>query len=239
MVRKEMSPSWLERYLEGSRQLSAALLLCVPLLVVYEAGLLLLARGRVRNLADGVLKAAVYELHPRALLLINGLLLVVFCWFALRRRSRDGAISYLAPLLIESAFYACFLVPLGKLAERLTLLGLGLGRSDLLSMVLGVGAGLYEEILFRLLLLPVLVVVFHRVLSLDPFWAVVWGIIVSSLGFSAYHHLGASGESYEASVFVFRFFAGVFLGVVFSLRGFAVAAWTHVLYDEFCLWGGS
>lgn len=228
--------SWLESYLEGSRTLSTSLLLSVPLFAIYEAGLIL-TRGNLRNLADGVLKGLIQQIHPRAILVLNALLLLLFALLADRRerRGRGSAFLHLGPLFVESTVYACLLVPLGRIAHGITLLGASSPPPLDLALLLGVGAGLYEEILFRLLLLPLAYTLLHRFMGVDRFWALVSSVILSSLLFAAYHHVGPLAEPYVASAFAFRFLAGVYLGVIFCWRGFAVAVWTHVLYDEFCI----
>ena len=60
-------------------------------------------------------------------------------------------------------------------------------------------------------------------------------MVASSLIFAAVHHLGVAGEEFTLSAFVYRTLAGAYFGVVYQLRGFAVAAWTHCLYDLYVL----
>ena len=101
--------------------------------------------------------------------------------------------------------------------------------------------GIYEELLFRLMLLPV-VIAAVRACGLSPRASVVIGIIIVSLLFSAAHyrldlalgpwHLRSSyGDSWSLFTFTFRFLAGVFFAILFQVRGFGIAAGTHALYD--------
>jgi hypothetical protein len=59
----------------------------------------------------------------------------------------------------------------------------------------------------------------------------VLAVVVASLLFSGFHHVGAYGEPFETHAFLFRFFAGLLLSVIFLTRGLAVAVYTHTLYD--------
>ena len=59
-------------------------------------------------------------------------------------------------------------------------------------------------------------------------------VLVSSLAFALYHHLGAYGEPLVAGRFVFRLLAGTILGVLFATRGLAVVVYMHVFYDVLC-----
>ena len=58
-------------------------------------------------------------------------------------------------------------------------------------------------------------------------------LAVSSVIFSAVHYLPPLGDAFTLSSFVFRVLCGVAFALVFQLRGFALAAWTHTLYDVF------
>ncbi|MCA9638481.1 MAG: CPBP family intramembrane metalloprotease, partial [Myxococcales bacterium] len=60
-------------------------------------------------------------------------------------------------------------------------------------------------------------------------------LVISSLVFSLAHHVGPAAEAFTFDAFVYRTLAGVFFAIVYQLRGFAVAAWTHALYDVYVL----
>lgn len=92
------------------------------------------------------------------------------------------------------------------------------------------GAGIYEEVLFRLMLLTLLVSVFHLVGASAV--RAAWGaIVVSSLLFSLAHYVGPQGDDFTLFSFIFRFVAGAFFAILFVKRGFGIAAGTHALYD--------
>ena len=92
------------------------------------------------------------------------------------------------------------------------------------------GAGLYEEVLFRLLMLPVLAWMLAR-LGMSHSTALGGGVLLSAVLFSAAHYMGLHGESFELYSFTFRTVAGVFFGILFLLRGFGISAGTHAMYD--------
>ena len=92
------------------------------------------------------------------------------------------------------------------------------------------GAGIYEELLFRLLLLPVVVWIIQRA-GASRGMAMLQGIVLTSLLFSVAHNIGPSGESFRWFSFVFRFMAGAFFATLFTYRGFGIAVGTHAGYD--------
>ncbi|MGE5784841.1 MAG: hypothetical protein ACM3ZE_09620, partial [Myxococcales bacterium] len=65
------------------------------------------------------------------------------------------------------------------------------------------------------------------------FW-VAWALLISML-FSAWHHVGDFGEPFTLNAFVFRWVSGLVFTLIFALRGFATAVWTHTLYDIWVL----
>jgi membrane protease YdiL (CAAX protease family) len=107
----------------------------------------------------------------------------------------------------------------------------GLGWQTVLARLVGFcGAGLYEEVLFRLLMLPIAVWTFER-LGCSTLAAGFWALLLSSLLFSGAHYIGPLGDSFALYSFTFRTVAGIFFAVLFLLRGFGIAAGTHFFYD--------
>ena len=98
-------------------------------------------------------------------------------------------------------------------------------------IVMSFGAGVYEEFIFRLLLIGLFALVVHGVTGTGWTVGALAGIVLSAILFGAAHHLGELGEVFTWPVFIFRVCSGVFFGLVFYFRGFGVAAGTHALYN--------
>ena len=90
-----------------------------------------------------------------------------------------------------------------------------------------VGAGIYEELFFRLLLLPIVVWALLRI-DLKNWLAYALGVMLVSVAFAAAHSIGVEQDWFT---FAFRFLVGVVLGTVFLKRGFGVAVGAHALYN--------
>jgi hypothetical protein len=99
------------------------------------------------------------------------------------------------------------------------------------------GAGVYEELLFRLLLVPG---VYYglRLVRMPHVFASALAVSGAGLFFSLAHHAGVPGEPFTWFAFVFRWFAGVAFGWIFVIRGFGIAVGTHTAYDILVGWFG-
>jgi membrane protease YdiL (CAAX protease family) len=101
--------------------------------------------------------------------------------------------------------------------------------------MVSLGAGLYEELLFRVILVSALDRVGRLLLGWSPWAAGAGATLLGAAIFSAFHYVGPYGDAFQLQSFVFRMIGGVFFSGLYLLRGFGVDAWTHALYDVFIL----
>jgi membrane protease YdiL (CAAX protease family) len=92
-----------------------------------------------------------------------------------------------------------------------------------------IGAGIYEELIFRLIILNVLSFLLIDLLQFPKNWAIAGIIISSAVMFAAYHYLGS--EKFSTVTFVFRTVAGLYFAAIFLCRGFGVTCGCHTSYD--------
>ncbi len=109
-------------------------------------------------------------------------------------------------------------------------------RSNILAgIVTGIGAGIYEELVFRLILICVLMVVFFDCLKLSHNQSIILSIMIAAGLFSAHHHIaffsGQQADSFDLTEFIFRTIAGVYFAILFAIRGFGITAGTHAFYN--------
>jgi membrane protease YdiL (CAAX protease family) len=96
-------------------------------------------------------------------------------------------------------------------------------------VVLSIGAGIYEELLFRLVLITVLNIILVDLFGLSVAKAIPVIIMASSVLFSLYHFLGNEQPTWGA--FVIRTIAGIYFAGIFIFRGFGIDVATHAGYD--------
>ncbi len=110
-------------------------------------------------------------------------------------------------------------------------------QSLLANIVTGIGAGIYEELVFRLILICLLMLLFQDVLRLNHKNSIVISVLISAALFSAHHHIDLlSGQPnatdpFNLIEFAFRTMAGIYFAVLFAIRGFGITAGTHAFYN--------
>lgn len=231
-------------YWNASREPRYSLTFALPLLALYEilAAALSERTNGVRNGADVLLKS-LFEafLGSRGPVVFGAILLGAMLVLIIRdrRRSRDELkVSIFAGMLVESILLAAiFGVVVGLLTAQLVapLQRLALGPLDRVgwpaALMVSLGAGLYEELLFRVLLVTALVWAGRKVFGWGPVASGVFATMAGALIFSAFHYIGPFGDRLELGSFVFRTIAGCAFSALYLLRGFGITAWTHALYD--------
>lgn len=233
----------IREYLVASRAPRYSLLFAVPLLVAYEALAWALgdAAGGVRNGADVLLKwLFVAAGGGRGLLVFNLILAAVAIALVLRdRRAHPGAIQprVFAYMLAESAVLAVLVGLVVGSATRTLLEHLAIGQIGDLpigsQLMLSLGAGIYEELLFRVLLVGALSAIGTRWLGWSARSAGLVACVVGALIFSAFHYIGTYGDAWNLSSFLFRALAGLVFSGLYLTRGLGITAWTHALYDVY------
>jgi hypothetical protein len=233
-------------YFAAAREPRYSLSFALPLLLLYEALSLALsgsAFAGVRNGADVLLKSLFVAFGGRDGLALFTALLIgtggVLVWRDRRLAGTPLRGRVFAWMLAESAVYAlAFGYVVGGLtallleAPRRLALQAGPAALDLpTQLVISLGAGIYEELLFRVLLTGGLVWCGWRLLAWRRSVAVIVGVVVSALIFSAFHYVGALGDEFTIGSFTFRAIAGVAFSVLYVTRGLGITAWTHALYD--------
>jgi hypothetical protein len=107
----------------------------------------------------------------------------------------------------------------------------------LVDIVTGIGAGIYEELVFRLILICLLMLLFQDLLGMPRMRSVIFSVLISAALFSAHHHIFfvngsfGVGEVFTVAKFIFRTLAGVYFAILFAIRGFGITAGTHAFYN--------
>jgi hypothetical protein len=127
------------------------------------------------------------------------------------------------------------LVPIIPVASRLAgpALGSPAGSNLATQVMISLGAGIYEELLFRVMLVSSLAWLARQTFGWSARAAGLFAVGAGALIFSAFHYIGPYGDRLNLGSFAYRTVAGLLFSSLYLLRGFGITAWTHALYDVF------
>jgi len=235
-------------YWQVSRTPRYSLLFALPLLAFYQVLAVLLAHGErsVRNGADVILQAlftAVAGAWGPPLFMIC--LIGAGLWLVTRDMRAHGSrlrSSVFVAMLGESIALALIF---GFVVGSVTSSVLGMLQTLAVRagpemdwwtrLMVSLGAGIYEELLFRVLLVGALAAAARALLGWRPLTAGIAATFAGAATFSAFHYIGPYGDRWQLYSFAFRMVAGLFFSGLYLARGFGITAWTHALYDVLLL----
>lgn len=240
-------------YVARTRAWPVNLLFLMPWVLVYELALFG-TQSPVENAAAAWLRALGRGLGREGLLLVlllGSLALLLVLVLRLRDATRDSGVF--GGMVVEGLCYGALLgtvagfmattLPMERVTGEMVStaatpapLAVQQMKGTLRELGLAIGAGIFEELLFRGLLCLGLFTVLRHVLGADRITSGGVAVLVSAYLFSDYHHWGVAGEPYDATVFAFRFHAGLILGAIFLTRGLGIAAFAHGFYDVLAMW---
>jgi len=141
-------------------------------------------------------------------------------------------------LLAEAVVYATAMRYLASFVVGKVFLGPHVETDGFAGLVLSLGAGLYEELAFRVVLFGFGFWLLKLLFSLNAVSKAMVGMawaLTTAVIFSLWHYVGVLGDPFEPRSFVFRTTCGLVFCAIYYFRGFAPVVWTHVLYDVWVL----
>jgi membrane protease YdiL (CAAX protease family) len=230
----------MSNYWRYSRSVYYSAVAALPLLVIYEI-LIVLSQSRywgIRNAADVWIRTFLmaFDLQAQHItFVLIGISLALIPIAKSRARGIKLKANYFALMFAECL---AFSLVLGVVLQSILRLGGlssgGPGSGLMQNLALSVGAGLFEEIIFRVILLNLLFLLLSPLLKKKVVAAVV-SVLLASFLFSLSHYVGTMADTWQLYSFMFRWAAGLLFTVLYFVRGFAITAYTHALYDIWVL----
>jgi membrane protease YdiL (CAAX protease family) len=231
-----------EHYWDVTHRPLQCLVFLLPMILAYEVGMILLHGGRGNDppsaLAAQQLLQWFFSLFGANGFYLPGLALIVVL-LGWQMASSFPWKVYVQPLLGMAGESVLLAVPLLLMNQWLPLLRSLQGstaqpatlREGVDELLLSVGAGLYEELVFRLIIISLLTLLLIDIGRLRQVTGVALAVIVSSALFAAHHYHPIGADAWSTGEFAFRVVAGGYLAVVYVTRGFGLAVGCHVTYD--------
>jgi len=225
-------------YLQRAELPLASLAVLLPLIVLYEVGTRYFTFDPGLQVEQRIIAFTLmqrfFELFGASGKYLPGMAVVciLLSWHIARNDPWKVKPATVFGMLLEGVAWGVPLLAVGTVMSRYLSqyhLPLAATHGSGAMLVLSIGAGIYEELVFRLIGLTLLHVVFVDILAFEKFWAYLYMVGISAVAFALYHYLGH--ETFAWRSFAFRTFAGIYFGVLFLGRGFGVTALSHTSYD--------
>ena len=225
-----------------------------PLVVLYEVGSVYFLTDSHRGTVEAIVAHSVivgfFQQFGAVGRYLPALALCTFfvLWHILRRDRWTLRPGVLLGMLMESIVWAVPLLVLlmvvqkigsGPLARAFTLAGTGgdlAERSWPIRLTISVGAGVYEEFLFRLVGMAALHFVLVDLIRLRDAMGQGLAVVLSAIAFALYHDLTPNGRFEVVRALVYLA-AGLYFGALYLWRGYGIVAAVHALYDIVVLIG--
>lgn len=235
-------------YFSESRRPLSIFAFLLPLILLYEAGSIfflarlgqagpdpLVAKGMLHRLFD---EFGGVSLHLPAITLV----VVLLVWHAMERGAWRVRLGTIVVMWLESAVWTLPLlvlwIVLATRAAEPAALAMGQDIAGLpwqARLTLSIGAGLYEELLFRLILVTAVHFVAVDLLRMHNDAGYILAAITSAVVFAAFHNLTGAGGGIDARLLAFYALSGLLLASLFILRGFGIVVGAHAVYDVIAL----
>ena len=225
-------------YFDYSRDITVGVLFIFPFLVMYEVLFFFHFQFQdiyIRNTADFVIRNSFNFLGFFSQFIIPFFLffLGLFIYFFKIKKNKKFKIirSYMFLMIFEGLLYGLLLSLIFNDINYFQF-NTNIHQSNfLLNTYLSIGAGIWEETLFRLLLLNFFIFVLFKIFSDSSYFNILLAMFFSSIIFSLFHYIGADAEQFNWYIFYIRFLAGILLSLIYYYRGYGVVSVTHIIYD--------
>lgn len=227
----------IKSYIRASRNPFYSFILVIPLFILYEILITLINYNlpfQVRNGADVLIRRLLFFSGEYSEFILIGILLICssLFWWKGSKLIKDDGLEYQIPIImiLESLVYAVVIyLSFIKLPEILIIGDETV--SIIQTLTLAIGAGIFEEILFRLILFAGTMVLLTKIFKIDKTGAFLTALVFSSVLFSLFHYLGSFGDPFIWRSFLQRSLAGGILCGIYFFRGFGICAFCHVFYN--------
>lgn len=211
-----------------------------PLLAFYAFGLIWV-RPDLAARADLLVRQAIQPLGLTGILAPTWLVVgVLVAWHLVQRyptRIPPGLLRRMAveTLILAVPLFAILAISTvvlhGALALALPIAAAPAAHAGWLEVAMtSIGAGIYEELLFRLLMVGGTLWLAGRVMGRRSEGLTVAVVLVSAAVFAGAHTLD-DPRRFAWDSFLYRTAAGTYLGYVFARRGFGIVAGVHMVFD--------
>lgn len=234
-------------YLTLSTRPLHVLVFLIPFMVLYEVGSIYYlqqpSRGVVETIGARSFLAGFFDAFGAASLHIPPIVLcvVLLIWHLLEKDSWRVRGWVIVGMAAESLLWTLPLLVFG-LSFPFTHAAAGVNDPSGLTelswqarLTLSAGAGVYEELLFRLVLISAVHFVIVDLMQGTDRVGKTIAVIVSAVCFALYHNVVQPGGGVDLQLVIYYAIAGFYFAGLFIFRGFGMCVAAHALFDAIVL----
>ena len=224
-------------YWKVTKNIYYSLLFIFPMLFLYEIMCWIQFAGKsaeIRNGADVFLRQFIMGFGRHSESIYGLLLIIVFCGIMIINRNmlKNGRLkfTFLIYMLAESLLWSLgFLIMMGVFESII----LSILERNIIpeQFYLAIGAGIWEELLFRVGTIGLCLILLTKFLKYNVIYSSLIAILFAAVLFSLFHYIGPFGDIFTYKSFYIRTWAGIFLGSLYLFRGLGITVYTHIFYD--------
>ena len=224
-------------YWKVTKNIYYSLLFIFPMLFLYEIMCWIQFAGKsaeIRNGADVFLRQLIMGFGKHSESIYGLLLIIVFfgIMFFNRNVLKNGRLkfTFLIYMLAESLLWSLgFLIMMGVFESII----LSILERNIIpeQFYLAIGAGIWEELLFRVGAIGLCLILLTKFLKYKVIYSSLIAILFAAVLFSLFHYIGPFGDIFTYKSFYIRTWAGIFLGSLYLFRGLGITVYTHIFYD--------
>ncbi|MEI8195780.1 MAG: CPBP family intramembrane glutamic endopeptidase [Phycisphaerae bacterium] len=243
MAQRQRTTKWMDigsgtSYFHRTHRPLQCLVFITPLLLFYQIGALFHGWGAKQATPEHVVAfRLLYDFFhifgaAGSYMPLAAVIAILLAWHLARQDPWDFEPKLYFGMALESILWAIPVFVIGLAIQQRAAAGVAGGGGHLSwqsAVVISVGAGVYEELIFRLITITLLNLILVDIFEFKIAHAIPIIILVSAILFAAYHKLGDNPVS--PSYFLFLMAFGVYSAGIFIFRGFGIAVGMHALYD--------
>jgi len=223
-------------YIEDARRPLHSLMFLLPLILAYEVGAVYVDHAGPIAQQDRViayhLMQIFFSLFGATGIFLPGVMIIIILLVTHYFSGQPWRVrmTTLLGMLGESLLWTLPLFALNR-SIRYTSFFQSPQSSWRENVVISTGAGVYEELIFRLILVTAIVILLEDVFKFKKQHSLALSVLIAAVLFAIHHHEPLGSEPYEFGRFMFRTLAGIYLGGLFLFRGYGITAGCHALYN--------
>ena len=233
-----MRTNLFSNYFNNSKTFLYSVIITFPLVVIYQlcnfidiykSSSIIINSVDLLSLIVSYLNIEYPEFYKSIFIFCGYFLIIYFC--KSKFNDNNVRIKYALIMICEGFLYSLVLY---SLIINFSQIPLVISSQATSYLKMSIGAGIWEEFVFRVILINIFIYIFSIILKSSRL-IILLSVFISAILFSSFHFIGPISDDFIINSFLYRSIAGLYLGFLYVVRGYGIAVYCHMFYDLFLL----